>query len=119
MTDSIGMGLAVELLFHLLTTVPCIRGELHIQFDSMQRPRATFTSAWESLPVGTREGSILSSSMAKFTITLCPFQQKWFILMMRGTKSRTGYTSNRQQPLGAGIVVKLLNLIQEEAGKQD
>jgi hypothetical protein len=35
MTDSVGMGLAVELLFHLLTAVPRIRGELHIQFGSM------------------------------------------------------------------------------------
>ena len=30
-----------------------------------------------------------------------------------------GYTSNRQQPLGTGIISKLLALICEEADKQD
>jgi hypothetical protein len=45
MLDSVGMGLAVELLFHLITAVPQIKGESHIQFDSVRRPRATFTLA--------------------------------------------------------------------------
>ena len=30
-----------------------------------------------------------------------------------------GYTSSRQQPLGTGIVSKLLTLIREEADKQE
>jgi hypothetical protein len=46
MSDNVGIGLAVELLFHSITAVPRIKGESHIQFDSMRRPRATFTSAW-------------------------------------------------------------------------
>jgi hypothetical protein len=105
MSDGLGMGLAVELLFHSLTAVPRIKGESHIQFESMRRPRATFTSAWESSPAGTRGGSTFSSSMAKLTITSCPSQQKWFGLMMRGTESSMGYTSNRQQPLGTGVII--------------
>jgi hypothetical protein len=44
LTDPVGMGLAVELLFHSLTATPRIKGESHIQFDSMRRPRSTFTS---------------------------------------------------------------------------
>jgi hypothetical protein len=36
LTDTVGMGLAVELLFHLLNAVPCIKGKSHIQFDSMR-----------------------------------------------------------------------------------
>jgi hypothetical protein len=118
-SDGVGMGLAIELLFHSLTAVPHIKGESHIQFNSMRRPRATFTSAWESSPMGTKEGSSFSSSMTKITITSCPSQQKWFGLMMRGTESRMGYTSSRQQPLGTGIVSKLLTLIREEAEEQD
>jgi hypothetical protein len=39
--------------------------------------------------------------------------------MMQGMESRMGYISNRQQPLGTGIVSKLLTLIQEEANKQE
>jgi hypothetical protein len=119
MSDSVGMELAVELLFHLIIAVPRIKGESHIQFNSVRRPRATFTLAWELLPAGIKEGSTFSSNMAKVTITLCPTQQKWFGLMMRGTESRMGYTSHRQQPLGIGVVVKLLTLIKEEAEEQD
>jgi hypothetical protein len=119
MLDSMGMGLAVELLFHLTTAVPQIKGESHIQFNSVRRPRATFTLAWESLPTGINEGSTFSGNMAKVTLTSCPTQQKWFGLMMRGTESRIGYTSQKQQPLGVGIVNKLLNVIKEEAEEQD
>ena len=36
LTDPVGMGLAVELLFHSLTTTPRITGESPIQFDSMR-----------------------------------------------------------------------------------
>jgi hypothetical protein len=57
--------------------------------------------------------------MAKVTLTSCPTQQKWFGLMIRGTESRMGYTSQRQKPLGVGIVNKLLNVIKEEAEEQD
>ena len=56
LTDPVGMGLAVELLFHSLNAMPRIKGESHIQFDSMRQPRATFTSAWESSPIGIQEG---------------------------------------------------------------
>ena len=95
-SDKVGMGLAIELLFHSLTAVPRIKGESHIQFDSLHRSRATFASAWESSPIGTKEGSSFSAGMAKITITSCPSQQKWFGLVMRGTESRMGYKSNRQ-----------------------
>ncbi len=119
MLDSVGMGLAVELLFHSITMVPHIKGESRIQFDSVIRQRATFTSAWESSPTGIKEGSSFSSNMAKVTITLCPTEQKWFGLVMRGTESRMDYTSQRQQPLGIGVIIKLLTLIKEEAEEQD
>jgi len=39
--------------------------------------------------------------------------------MMRGAKSRMGYTTQRQQPLGTSIIVKLLELVREEAEEQD
>jgi hypothetical protein len=119
LTDTVGMGLAVELLFHSLNAVPCIKGESHIQFDSMRRPRATFTSAWESSPIGIQEGSTFTSNTARVTLTSCPSQQKWFGKMMRGAESRMGYTSQWQQPLGIKVIVKLLDLIKEEAEEQD
>ena len=72
LTDPVGMGLAVELLFHSLTAKPRIKGESHIQFDSMRRPRATFTSAWELSPIGIQEGSTFTLNTARVTVTSCP-----------------------------------------------
>jgi hypothetical protein len=88
--DYVGMGLMVKLPFHLLTPVSCIKGEKHIQYDSMRKPRSMFSSAWESSLIGIKEGSTFSSSMAKITITSCPNWQKWFSLMMMRAKSRMG-----------------------------
>jgi hypothetical protein len=118
MEDSVGMGPAIEILFHSVSPVPHIKGEKHIQFDSMRKPRGTFSLAWESSPMGIREGSTFSSNMVKITITSCPTQQKQFNLMMRGAESRMGWTSKRQQPLGVGVIGRLLNLLKEEAEDQ-
>jgi hypothetical protein len=38
---------------------------------------------------------------------------------MRGAESRMGWTSKRQQPLGVGVIGRLLNLIKEEAKDQE
>ena len=119
LTDPVGMGLAVELSFHSLTAKLRIKGESHIQFDSMRRPRATFTSAWESSPIGIQEGSTFTLNTARVTVTSCPSQQGWFDRMMRGAESRMGYTTQRQQPLGTSVIVKLLELIKEDAEEQD
>jgi hypothetical protein len=93
LADTVGMGLAVKLLFHSLNAVPHIKGESHIQFDYMRQPRATFTSAWESSPMGIQEGSTFTSNTARVTITSCPSQQRGFERMMRGAESRMGYTT--------------------------
>jgi hypothetical protein len=119
MGDSVGMGPAVKLLFYSVSAIPHIKGEKHIQFDSMRKPRGTFSLAWESSPMGIREGSTFSSNMAKITITSCPTQQKWFNLMMRGAESRMGWTSKRQQPLRVRVIGRSLNLIKEEAKDQE
>ncbi len=93
MADTVGMGLAVKLLFHFLNAMPCIKGESHIQLDSMRQPRATFTLAWESSPIGIQEGSTFTSNTARVTITSCSSQQKWFKRMMRGAESKMGYST--------------------------
>jgi hypothetical protein len=38
---------------------------------------------------------------------------------MRGIESRMGYSTNRQQPLGIGVITKLLTMIREEAEDQE
>jgi hypothetical protein len=93
LTDPVGMGLAVELLFHSLTAKPRIKVESHIQFDFMRQPRATFTLAWESSPIDIEEGLTFTLNTAGVTVTSCPSQQGWFDRMMRGAESRMGYTT--------------------------
>ncbi len=38
LADHLGMGIAVEMLFNLLTATPRLKGEAHIQFYLMQCP---------------------------------------------------------------------------------
>jgi hypothetical protein len=51
LADNLVMIMAVDMLYNSLSGKPGLKGELFIQFDSMQRLRATFTLAWESSPV--------------------------------------------------------------------
>ena len=113
MRDNVGMGLAVELLQHSVTARPRLRGENFIQFDSMRRPRGTYTSAWESSPLGISEGSTFSSGAAKVTVSSCPTQQRWFGMFMRGAESRMGFVAQRNLPFGPGVIGKLLEAVKK------
>ncbi len=83
MADELGMGKAVEMLFNSLTAKPCIKGQTHVQFDSVRRARATYTLLWESSPTGIREGSTFLSGALKVTVTSFQTQQKWFDMFLR------------------------------------
>ena len=50
--DNLGMGMAVDMLFNSITARPKLKGEKHIQFDSMQCSWSTFSVAWELSPAG-------------------------------------------------------------------
>ena len=82
--DKVGMGIAADLLLHSLTAKPRLKGEKFIQFDTMRRPRATFSRGWESSPAGIAEGATFTIGTARVTVTSCPTQQPWFGLFMRG-----------------------------------
>jgi hypothetical protein len=113
--DQVGMGMAVDMLFNSLTAKPHMKGQAFIQFDSMHRPRATFTSAWELSPAGSGEGSTFALGSIKVTVTTCPTQQKWFNLFVWGAENRMGYVLQRNQPFGTGVVARMLELVIEEA----
>ena len=121
MADNVGMSLAVELLMHSMIARPRLKGERFIQFDLMRRPRATFTAAWKSSPVGISEGSTFTMGTARVTATACPTQQRWFGLFMRGAESRMGWSAHRNLPFGAGVLQKLLllELAEEEVNIQE
>ena len=117
--DNVGMGLAVELLHHSLTAKPKLRGGNFIQFDTMRRPRGTYTSAWESSLLGISEGSTFTSGSEKVTVSSCPTQQRWFGLFMRGTESRMGFVAHQNSPFGSGVIMRLLELVKEEIDFQE
>jgi hypothetical protein len=54
--DTIGMGLAVEMIDLSLVAKGRINLEGYIQYDTMQKPRATYSKCWESSPIGVLEG---------------------------------------------------------------
>ena len=112
--DKVGMGIAADLLLHSLTAKPRLKGEKFIQFDSMRRPRATFSRGWESSPVGIAEGATFTMGTARVTVTSCPTQQPWFGLFMRGAETRMGWVSQQNKPFGKGVIGTLLELVEEE-----
>jgi hypothetical protein len=76
MRDVVGMSTAVDMLFNSITAKPRLKGEHHIQFESMRRVRSTFTKLWESSAQGIQEGSAFASGFGKATLTTCPTQQE-------------------------------------------
>jgi hypothetical protein len=118
LADNLGMGMVVDMLYRSLSAKPWFKGESFIQFDSMQLPRATFTTAWESLPSGIEEGTTFAMGTMRVSVTTCPTQQKWFGLFLRGAESRMGYMSQQNQPLGVGVVAKMLEMVLKEVADQ-
>jgi hypothetical protein len=119
LSNPVGMDMALDMLFNLLTAQPWLKGESHIQFDSMRCPRGTFTSVWDLSPGRIQEGSTFTSGGMEVTVTMCPTQQRWLGLFLQGAENRMKYVARCNQPLGTGVINKLLATIKEEVGEQD
>ncbi len=63
MTDSIGMGLAVDML--LKSLVAKGRIEQHVHYFTVRRLRSTYTKNWESLPIGVAEGASFAKGLGR------------------------------------------------------
>ena len=113
--DATGMGVAVDMIVHSLTAKPKLRGQRFIQYATARKLRSTHTCIWESSPRGIEEGSSFSQGFGKATLTSCPTQQKWFGLFSLGMEARMGYTSGANKALRIAAVVRLLELVKEEA----
>jgi hypothetical protein len=74
--DSVGMSVAVDMLYSSLVSVLRLQGESHIQFEPMHCIRATFTRSWISLPQGIAEGGLFLSGFGKTMFTACPTEQE-------------------------------------------
>ena len=118
MKDVVGMSTAVDMLFNSITAKPRLKGEHHIQFESMRRVRSTFTKSWESSAQGIQEGSAFASGFGKANLTTCPTQQEWFGQFLRGAEIRMGYATKANRSLTTPTVVRLLEIIRREAEEE-
>jgi len=110
------MGLAVEMEYYGATTKGRIAN--HIQWDSMRKPHGPPTlSVGRPRPEELRKATLLAME-GKASFTSCPSQSDWFSHFCLGAESRIGFTSEANKPLHIRIVVKVLNMIKEEASRQ-
>ena len=80
--DRVGMGVVVNMLTHSMTAKPRLRGQKFVQFDTIRKVRGTYSSVWESSPVGVWDGATFLVGTGRVTTTTCPTQQKWFGLFV-------------------------------------
>ncbi len=64
--------------------------------------------------MGIGEGSTFAMGAMKVMVTLCPTQQGWFGLFLRGAENRMGYVYQCNQPLCQGVMRKLLDTVKVE-----
>ncbi len=117
--DTVGMSIAVDMLQNSLLATSRIPGEEHMQFESVRCLRATFTKAWISSPQGIAEGAAFSSGYVKSTLTSCPTEQEWFSRFLRGCKIRMGYATKANCSLTTKAVIRLLELVKQEATAEE
>jgi hypothetical protein len=115
LSDTVGMSIAVDMLFNGMTATPRLWGETHIQFKLMRRVRAMFTKAWFSSPQEISEGASFSSGFGKTIWMSCPTEQDWFSRLLRGCEIRMGYATKSNCSLTTNTINKLLSLLQQEA----
>ena len=116
LSDSIGMGVAVDMITRSLTSSSRIKGQDYVQFGTIRKVRATFSTGWESSPQGIQEGSSFATSGGRSsTLTLCPTQQKWFNTFAIGIETRMGYATKADKALHINVVLRILELVREEA----
>ena len=113
MADSVGMGLAVDMLIKSLVAKGRI--ERHVQFSTVRWLRATYTKNWESSPIGVAEGASFAKGLGRIQPTSCPSQSEWFYDFLRGMEYRMGCQSQPNHGFLIGAIVHLLDYIKEDA----
>ena len=114
--DEVGMGLGVEMNFLSLTGKGRIKP--YLQWDSVRKPRSTYSKCRQSSPLGITEGFSFMSGMGKSSYTSCLSQSDWFSHFCLGIETRIGFASEANKPIHIRVVVRVLNLIKEEIKEQ-
>lgn len=113
MEDTVGMGVAVEMLLKSLHA----RGKIKewVQFDTLRRVRSSYTKAYDSSPAGVNEGASFARGTSRVRPTSCPTQSEFFADILRGMENRMGYDSTADHGVSIQALVKCLDLIKIDA----
>ena len=115
LSDNVGMGLAIDMQLKSITAKGRIKE--HVQFTTLRRLRSTYTKNWESSPRGVSEGSAFSRGTGRVCPTSCPSQSEWFYDFLRGMEYRMGCQSQPNHGLLIAAIIRLLDLINEDANE--
>ncbi len=114
LSDPVGMGLAVEMLLVKSLTAKG-RLQVHVQFSTIRRLRATYTKTWESSLSGVSEGATFAKGLGRIQPISCNAQLEWYYDLKRGMEYRMGAQAQPNHGLLSGAIVHLLGLIEIEA----
>lgn len=117
MGDTIGMGVAVDMLLKSLHA----RGRIEswVQYDSVRTLRSAATKNYDSSPLGVGEGASFARGMARVRPTSCPTQSEWMLDFLRGMENRMGYDSTADHAVSMEAIDLALEYIKEDAEETD
>ena len=114
-SDSCGMGVAIDTILTSLTAKSRIRGQRFVQFGTVRKIRGSYGAAWESSPQGVEEGASFEKGSGRgATLTACPTQLKWFGCFTAGIETRMGHASSANRAINMNIILRMLDMVKEE-----
>jgi hypothetical protein len=111
--DSMGMGLAVDILQKSVHAKG--RNEAVVQAITFRQLRGTYTKSYESSPAGVAEGGAFSKGTGRTRPTSCVTQSDWYQAFWIGLERRMGYKSKSNHALSIAAMVHTIGLMEEAA----
>jgi hypothetical protein len=111
------MGVAVEMLHESMVA----RGKKsrHIQFETAQQVRSTYTVSYLSSVEGAIEGGSFAKGLGKVRPTNCPTESPWFRDFLRGCEYRMGYESQANKPISMRATIEILRWLRSKAQDEE
>lgn len=113
-SDPVGMGCAVDMLYRSIAIVAKGRISEHIQFNTMRKGRSIQTLLWSSSPTGTLEGATFSGNASRIRFTTCPTQSTWFGDFLLGAQDQMGYKTKNQKAVQISAVARQIEMIEAD-----
>ena len=117
--DTIGMGVAVEMLHHSINRSGRVNKQSFISFATMRKGRSIYSTTYKSSPEGVEDSNAFVSGFSNLSLTKCATQSEWFKLFSKGAERRMGAESNANQPLTIAAIGELLKRLEKRAKLSD